>query len=219
MCTVPSMPCPTCRLAVVPTTSGRKRPVQMITSLLHQRLHQIWASHAHCGQLLTTPLVGRSPPKDKKTPTKLMLHGVFQSALGRIRTCNPWFRRPVLYPIELRTQTLDSSTAPHSTRRSTTKKPAESARIFRRFITLEVHVRSGCSLARSGANLQFHACRASRLREIVQQISDERRPARLMAGSDAAAVVAMEVFVEEDELPPVRIIGVSVIGAMTGTTA
>lgn len=29
---------------------------------------------------------------------------VFSSASGRTRTCNPWFRRPVLYPIELRTR-------------------------------------------------------------------------------------------------------------------
>ena len=29
----------------------------------------------------------------KKNPIKLMLIGVFGSALGRTRTCNPWFRR------------------------------------------------------------------------------------------------------------------------------
>ncbi len=41
---------------------------------------------------------------------------------------------------------------------------------------------------------------------LLEEFGDEPRPARLVAGADAGAVVAMEVLVEEDEVLPVRIL-------------
>ena len=41
---------------------------------------------------------------------------------------------------------------------------------------------------------------------LLEQLRDERGPARLMAGSDASAVVAVEVLVEQNQIAPVRIV-------------
>ncbi len=41
---------------------------------------------------------------DKEFCTRSRISDVNRSTPGRTRTSNPWFRRPVLYPIELRTQ-------------------------------------------------------------------------------------------------------------------
>jgi len=71
----------------------RRRPVQMITSRLHQLLHQIWASGAYRGQLLTNRTVGQLALRHEKTPTKPVPCGVLLSASERIRTSSPWFRR------------------------------------------------------------------------------------------------------------------------------
>jgi hypothetical protein len=40
---------------------------------------------------------------------------------------------------------------------------------------------------------------------LFDQFSDEAGPARLVARADAGAVVAMEIFVEKEQVPPVRI--------------
>ena len=40
---------------------------------------------------------------------------------------------------------------------------------------------------------------------LLQQFCDQSRPAGLMAGSDAGAVVAVEVFVKQDVIAKVRI--------------
>src|ERR1051325_6640720 len=41
---------------------------------------------------------------------------------------------------------------------------------------------------------------------LLKQLRDESRPARLMARSDACTRVAVEVFVEEHEIPPVLVL-------------
>ena len=38
-----------------------------------------------------------------------------------------------------------------------------------------------------------------------ENLGDQAGPARLMAGSTAATVIAMEVFVEGDQIAPVRV--------------
>jgi hypothetical protein len=45
----------------------------------------------------------------------------------------------------------------------------------------------------------------SSLAALLQQLGHQARPARLMAGADAGAVVAVEVLVERDEAAPVRV--------------
>src|SRR5213079_2918705 len=42
--------------------------------------------------------------------------------------------------------------------------------------------------------------------EHLQQCGDEAGPSGLVAGAEAGAVVAVEVLVKEDEVPPVRIV-------------
>ncbi len=92
--------------APTPATPTRSTaPVQTWTSRLHQWLHQILAKGACRGQLLTICQAILKEPQQKKTTKKKLFHGVLASAPGKTRTSNPWFRRPVLYPIELRTQT------------------------------------------------------------------------------------------------------------------
>src|SRR5437879_467715 len=49
--------------------------------------------------------------------------------------------------------------------------------------------------------------RAHLLPGLLQQLGDEARPSRLVTGTNAGAVVAVEVLVEEDEVAPVRIGG------------
>src|SRR5690606_17146705 len=48
---------------------------------------------------------------------------------------------------------------------------------------------------------------------------DERRPAGLVAGATAAAVVAVEVLVEEHVVAPVRIVGPAAVVAVAGTAS
>src|SRR2546422_9064454 len=48
-------------------------------------------------------------------------------------------------------------------------------------------------------------CGARLLPALLQQLCDEPRPAGLVAGPDARTVVAVEVFVEEDQVAPVRV--------------
>ena len=43
------------------------------------------------------------------------------------------------------------------------------------------------------------------LATLFDQFGDETSPTGLMAGTDSCAVVAMKVFVEKDEVAPVRI--------------
>src|SRR5262245_55152295 len=62
-----------------------------------------------------------------------------------------------------------------------------------------------------------HDARGIENAEELDQPSDETRPARLMAGAQARAVVAVEVLVEQDQVAPVRVrlefSGASVDGA------
>src|SRR6266545_6064671 len=41
---------------------------------------------------------------------------------------------------------------------------------------------------------------------LLQEFGDDAGPSRLMVGSDSRAVVTVEVLVEEDEVPPVRVL-------------
>ncbi len=43
------------------------------------------------------------------------------------------------------------------------------------------------------------------LTTLLQQIRDQTRPACLMAGSNTGAVVAMEVFIEQEQIAPMRV--------------
>src|SRR2546426_5399088 len=62
-----------------------------------------------------------------------------------------------------------------------------------------------CAVAlRLGAS-SARFCGARLLPALLQQLCDEPRPAGLVAGPDARAVVAVEVFVEEDQVAPVRV--------------
>src|SRR5436309_12854996 len=45
------------------------------------------------------------------------------------------------------------------------------------------------------------------LARLLEQLGDEARPARLVTGADAGAVVTVEVLVEEDQVAPVRVGG------------
>src|SRR5512145_334175 len=51
---------------------------------------------------------------------------------------------------------------------------------------------------------------ASRARDslaaLLQQLGDERRPPRLVAGPDASTVVPVKVLVEQEQIPPVRVV-------------
>src|SRR2546425_12166677 len=47
--------------------------------------------------------------------------------------------------------------------------------------------------------------RPSSLAALLEQLGDQRGPARLVAGADAGTVVAVKVFVEEDQVLPVRV--------------
>src|SRR5688572_10784549 len=48
-------------------------------------------------------------------------------------------------------------------------------------------------------------CARILLPALLQELGDEARPARLVTGADAGAVVAVEVLVEQDEVAPVGI--------------
>ena len=54
------------------------------------------------------------------------------------------------------------------------------------------------------------------LTEHHQDLRDEAGPAGLVAGAAAAAGVAVEVFVEEEEVAPMRIVAVDVLSPNTG---
>src|SRR5437016_4669413 len=54
---------------------------------------------------------------------------------------------------------------------------------------------------------------------LLQEFGDQARPAGLMAGAQAGAVVAMKVFVEEGQVAPVRTGRVPFLIAVDGTTA
>src|SRR5262249_1612993 len=47
--------------------------------------------------------------------------------------------------------------------------------------------------------------RAVKVAEQFDQLRDDTSPARLMAGSEARAIVAVEIFVEQDVILPLRI--------------
>ena len=51
---------------------------------------------------------------------------------------------------------------------------------------------------------------------VLQQFGDQRGPARLMAGPEPLAGVAVKVLVEEHEIAPVRIVGETAVRAVTG---
>ena len=53
----------------------------------------------------------------------------------------------------------------------------------------------------------------------MKQFDNETRPARLMAGTHARAIVAMEVLVEQDQVTPVRIVLVRRVHAVDGPQA
>ena len=55
--------------------------------------------------------------------------------------------------------------------------------------------------------------------EAVEEFGYESCPAGLVAGAEAAAGVAVEVFVEEEEVAPVGIIGVTILIAVAGALA
>src|SRR5712692_8329823 len=52
---------------------------------------------------------------------------------------------------------------------------------------------------------------------LLQELRDEPRPARLVAGADAGAVVAVEVLVERDQAAPVRVALEDLRAAVDGT--
>src|SRR5258708_4131234 len=54
---------------------------------------------------------------------------------------------------------------------------------------------------------------------LLQHLSDQSGPARLMARADARPVIAVKELVEEDQVAPVRIGVVAPIGPMYGTPA
>ena len=62
-------------------------------------------------------------------------------------------------------------------------------------------------------------CGGCGLAEVAQEAGDQRRPAGLVAGAEAAAVVAVEVFVEQDQVAPVRVVGVAAVVAVAGPPA
>src|SRR2546427_13091388 len=53
--------------------------------------------------------------------------------------------------------------------------------------------------------------------EILNTSANQAGPAVLMAGADTTAVVAVEVFVKQDQLPPARIVAIELLFAMTST--
>src|SRR5262245_44459731 len=63
-----------------------------------------------------------------------------------------------------------------------------------------------------------HLLRRARRKE-VHQSRDDAGPPGLMTGAEAGAVVAVEVLVEEDEIPPVRIVLELLRAAVDGATA
>src|ERR1043166_5035994 len=80
-----------------------------------------------------------------------------------------------------------------------------------------------CAVAlRLGAS-SARFCGARLLPALLQQLRDEPRPAGLVAGSDARAVVAVEVLVEEDQVAPVwvtlKLLGPAVDGTAPGVVA
>jgi uncharacterized membrane protein YwzB len=50
-------------------------------------------------------------------------------------------------------------------------------------------------------------------------LNDEGGPSRLMARAQAAARIAVEVFVKQNQVAPVRVLGVAIVVAMTGALA
>src|SRR5260221_12532480 len=54
---------------------------------------------------------------------------------------------------------------------------------------------------------------------LLQHLSDQPGPTRLMAGADTRTVVAVKVLVEEDQVAPVRIGLIAPISPMYGTPA
>src|SRR5205085_638789 len=55
--------------------------------------------------------------------------------------------------------------------------------------------------------------------EVVEAAGDERSPAGLMRCAEAAARLAVKVFVEEDEFAPVRIVGEACVVALPSRAA
>ena len=71
----------------------------------------------------------------------------------------------------------------------------------------------------SGNALRAGPLNRSVLRDAMKQVRHQRRPAGLVAGADAAAGVAVEVFVEQHQVAPVRIVGVAAVVAVAGPAA
>src|SRR5688572_28539027 len=52
-------------------------------------------------------------------------------------------------------------------------------------------------------------------RDRLETAHDQRRPPRLVARADAAAIVAVEVFAEQHQILEVRILGIATLAAVT----
>src|SRR5205814_2401266 len=61
-----------------------------------------------------------------------------------------------------------------------------------------------------------HVAPPARVGAVLQQGGDERGPARLMAGPQPTARVAVEVLIEEDVVAPVRVVHIAREGAVAG---
>src|SRR5204863_6552190 len=70
-----------------------------------------------------------------------------------------------------------------------------------------------------GADVSFDPYRHGSLSGLLQELSDQAGPAGLMACADARAVVAVEVFVKQNEVAPVRIVMIAAVAAVHRTSA
>src|SRR5215510_10405263 len=66
--------------------------------------------------------------------------------------------------------------------------------------------------------LHFQQVGSGEAAEHIEQDGDDARPSRLVAGAEAGAVVSVEVFVEQNEIPPVRVV-LELRGAAVDRTA
>src|SRR5262245_27205034 len=57
------------------------------------------------------------------------------------------------------------------------------------------------------------------LGSLLQQLGDKRRPSGLMAGADARTRIPVEVLVEGDQIPPMRIVLEQIMAAEHGAPA
>src|SRR5437867_1581051 len=75
------------------------------------------------------------------------------------------------------------------------------------------------SLYRSRRAVLFALCPFAPPRAVLQQASDERGPAGLVAGPQAPSAVAVKILVEEYKATPVRVVGKALVCAMPGRSA